>query len=142
MVRTTTAQNFAQSTKITWNVIDFDVHSDFNNSSDRFVVPVRGLYFFHFSTALDTNEVRVQEFGFRKNGGDTGITTAISLNNWHSSNEHPGVSMSGSLPLAKDDYIEVFMLGHSDFNTSNLNGIRGSTASFGGWLVAPHHTGN
>ena len=133
LVRGNTNTSLGNNVKIPFATVDFDVRGNFDNTNDRFVAPVPGLFFFYFSTAFDTNGVRVQEIGFKKNGTSVGIVSSVSQENWGSpANEHPGLSVSGTIELNATDYVEVWSLAHSAVTSGN---IRSNTSSFGGFLV-------
>lgn len=125
------------NTVIQFNGFRLNRGSHYSTSTNRFTAPIDGLYQFSFNTVFDnigSNNVRVLEMAFVKNGGTDFGFASLCLANWNSSNEHPTLNMTDIQYLNANDYVEVKTRTHHDSSGGQL-GIRNSRCCFSGYLV-------
>ncbi len=100
-----------------WHVIEFDTErfddgGNYNNSTDRFVAPVTGVY--HFTAKVSATEVNVVGYinlGFTVNGSNVGLQRFYST----STTSH-GVTHNGSFTyrLNAGDYVSIRLWSSGD----------------------------
>jgi len=120
--------NVAGSTKFDFDSVVFNTGSHYSTSTDRFTVPVTGVYQFNFSIILYGSNLTSEWVSLRVNnsrvtGGDLHFSIDYSNNRWHN------VSYSHTMYLSANDYVEMWNGGGSvDYHGDNW-------AQFSGHLV-------
>jgi len=124
MVRnSTTANAFFANVKATWNTIDLNNGSHFDNANDRFICPIDGFY--HFSCQmLSMNNARLFH-ELRKNGTRVDGTRTESYD--PSTNSYQTNTFVAVVQASANDYFEVWL--------GSQNGYGSIYANFNGHLI-------
>ncbi len=124
MVRNSTSGNaFFANAKATWNTIDLNNGSHFDNANDRFICPIDGFY--HFSCQmLSMNDQRLFH-ELRKNGSRVDGTRTESYD--PSTNSYQTNTFVAVVQASANDYFEVWL--------GSQNGYGSVYANFNGHLI-------
>ncbi len=122
-VATTATQD--ATTIVNWNTEIFDIGGNFNTSTNKFVAPIAGIYWFN-CTALQAGNGAQMTISLRKNSSNTGRFLTRTDGD---SGEHHSCSVSGLYNLAATDTVEVYLEG------GRIYGDSGYFTNFTGFLL-------
>ncbi len=122
-VATTATQD--ATTIVNWNTEIFDIGGNFNTTTNMFVAPIAGIYWFN-CTALQAGNGAQMTISLRKNSSNTGRFLTRTDGD---SGEHHSCSVSGLYNLAVDDTVEVYLEG------GRIYGDSGYFTNFTGFLL-------
>ena len=122
-VATTVTQD--ATTIVNWYTEIFDIGSNFNTSTNKFVAPIAGVYWFN-CTALQAGNGAQMTISLRKNSSTTGRFLTRTDGD---SGEHHSCSVSGLYNLTAGSTVEVYLEG------GRIYGDSGYFTNFTGFLL-------